>query len=410
MANSTLQQTIQSNGSFSTPQKSTLKKLAGFSSQEFVLVDSIEDLPKAENGVITLEDNRTYFITGTVDLAGSRLVTGQNTAIIGGSSENCRIKSTGLSGTALITSEWSLPLRNVTIEASTALDLDASANSNQALDWFGVNFTDCATIGTIKSYNNIIWTDCGLLNSSGLTFDGITGTIGFSQCLFDGASGSTIITLPASLTITRRFRIIYSAFVVLSGETGINCSTSATIPVDSYILDTVNFSGGGTYTSGVLYSDNKALWISNKGVENSSEISYYTMNGNATETTISVQGTEYKAAGTTTSQSVTQKFTNTDNRATYTGAITRLFKVNATLSLTSGNNHQVGVYIAKNGSIITNTETYVTTSGAGRAENVFCQGLVSLATNDYIEIFVENNTATTNITVTDLSVIINAQN
>jgi len=41
---------------------------------------------------------------------------------IGGSSENCRIKSTGLV-TALITSVYSLPIRNVTIEAALALDL-----------------------------------------------------------------------------------------------------------------------------------------------------------------------------------------------------------------------------------------------------------------------------------------------
>lgn len=372
-------------------------------------VASINDLPTAVNGVITLKDNYTYLFTGVVDLNGARLVGGQNTTILGGSSENCRIKSTGLTGTALITSQWSLPMRSITLEADVVLNLDA-VNANQALDWFGVNFTDSPTIGLVKGYSNFIATDCGILNSANWTFDGNIGTVGFISCIFDGRPSQTTITIPATATITRRFRAIYSAFVVLSGETGINASVSATIPVEGYILDTCNFSGGGTYTTGVLYTDNKSLFVNNRGINNSAEISYYTMNGNATATTIANTGTPVKVAGTTTSQSITQKFTNTNNRATFTGAIVRTFRVSAILSCTSGNNHQIGVYIAKNGNVLNETESYITTGGTGRAEGAKVQGVVELTQNDFIEIFVENNTAITNITVQDLSVIIEALN
>lgn len=38
----------------------------------------------------------TYFITSIVDLNGDRLIAGQNTVLIGGSSKNCGLKSTGL--------------------------------------------------------------------------------------------------------------------------------------------------------------------------------------------------------------------------------------------------------------------------------------------------------------------------
>lgn len=377
----------------------------------FVYVEGLSDLPTAVSGVITLADNTTYFITTTVDLLGARLVAGQNTTIIGGSSENCRIKSTGLTGTALITSEWSLPIRNITIEAQTALDLDANGNANQALDWFGVNFTDCTNVGTIANYTNFIAADSALLNSANLTFDGSFGTIGFSQCLFDGRANQTIITLPSTLTITRRFRVIYSSFVVLSGETGINVNTSATIPVDSYILDTVNFSGGGTYISGVPYTDNKALFVNCKGVSNSNEISTYYMNGNATLTDIVTTDVAVKIAGTTTGGSITQKFTNTNNRATYTGALNKTFLVGAVASVTSAStNDQIGFYVAKNGVVITDSEIYVTTNASSRAESVSIQGVVELSTNDYIEIWVENKTDTSDVTVTNLNVIIRAIN
>lgn len=376
---------------------------------DWVFVDSKADLPTAVAGVITLEDNYTYVFTSVVDLTGDRLVCGQNTTLLGGSSENCRIKSTGLTGTALITSEWSLPIRGLTIEADIALDLDANGNANQAIDWFGVNFTDCGAVGTIANYNNFIMTDAAFLNSGGLTFDGTISTVGFIQCLFDPNAGSTMITLPATANITRRFRIIYSSFVVLSGETGLNVSTSATIPNESYILDTVNFSGGGTYITGVPYTDNKARFSENRGIENSASIGYYTMNNNATATTISATNTPVKGAGTTVNSAFTQKFNHSNNRLTYTGSLTQTFKVSANMSIASTANNVIGLYIAKNGTPINESETYVTANSGGRFENGYIHTVLSLSTNDYIEIWVENNTAINNITLESLSVIVNVQ-
>ena len=128
-------------------QSFTKGLITGILLDSIVFVNSKSDFPTAVAGVITLLDNYTYFITTTVDLLGDRLVCGINTTIIGGSSENCRIKSTGLTGTALITSNYSLPIRNITIEADVALNLQGDGVTT-ALDWFGVNFTDCATVGT----------------------------------------------------------------------------------------------------------------------------------------------------------------------------------------------------------------------------------------------------------------------
>ena len=63
------------------------------------------DLPAAVTGVITLAANATYYFVNTLDLTGDRLVCGANTTILGSSSENCRLISTGLSAaTALISS------------------------------------------------------------------------------------------------------------------------------------------------------------------------------------------------------------------------------------------------------------------------------------------------------------------
>lgn len=378
--------------------------------QNFIYVDEKDDLPDAVSGAITLLDSYTYFFTTEIDLEGDRIICGANTVILGPSSENARIKSTGLAqGTALITSEWSLPIRHITFEAETIFDLDATANANQALDWFGVNLVS-GDIGTVKNYSNFVVTSMAFLDASGLIFDGTIGTIAFSDTLFNGTDG-TIITLPATLTVTRRFRISYSSIIVPSGQTGIDVSTSATIPVEGYIYDTCNFSGAGTYTTGVAYNDNKARWTENRGVINSAALTGYHMFGNATATTIAATETPVKVAGATIENAISQRFTvTTSNRATYAGAIDRNFKVSAILTVTSGPSNQVGMYIAKNGTVLDESETYVTTGASGRLENGACQVLTNLSDGDYIEIFVENNTAITDVTVEDMSVIIESLN
>lgn len=380
-------------------------------SQYVTFVDKLEDFPDPVGGVITLVANQTYFITTTVDLLGNRLVAGNNTVLIGGSSENCILKSTGLdANTALLSSTFSLPMRNITLTHGLALNLDATGNATAALDWTGVNFLDCTNVGTIKTYSNFIMQDCALLNSAGMVFDGTFGTIGGSQCLFSGRAGQTTMSYLSTLTVTRRIRWVYSSFVASGGATAINVSTSASIPIESYILDTVNFSGGATYTAGVQHDDNKSLWSNCKGVENSAEIAQMYWINNTTATTIATINVFVKANGTSTANAINQKFTHTNNRLTYTGGLTRDFIVSAVVSMQDGNAQLMICRIAKNGTTLANSESQATTSQTNRSQNVKTQTIVSLAPNDYIEIFITNGTSTSAITVTELNVIVEALN
>lgn len=382
-----------------------VRDLADIRTTDFVYVDSKDRLPPASEGVIELEPDTTYFFTTTVDLTGDRLVCQQNTTILGGSSESSRIISTGLSG-ALISSAWTLPMRGITITADIALNLDASLNPGQALDWFGVNLTDCENVGLIKGYNNTIFTDCALLNSANLSLEGAVGTIGFSQCIFSGRAGERTLIVPATTIINRRFRVIYSAFVTPSGGTGIDFATGASVPAESYILDTVNFGGAGTPTEGVQYTDNKALFLNCVGQQNSASVCALYMDNNATATVISTPGTFVKTAGTTTGSSLNQKFSVSNNRATYTGAITSRFTVQVVASMASGNNQSLRARIAKNGTTLAESQSRFDTTGLGKASAIFCQCVVELSTGDYVEYWVTNDTAANNVTVGDMSMVV----
>lgn len=392
------------NGSLWVPQS-----VPGVAPSTFVFINSKSDLPTPVAGTITLLSGYTYFFTSEVDLTGDRLVCGVNTTLLGGSSENCRIKSTGLVGTALITSNYSLPIRNITIEANVALNLDGDGVTT-ALDWFGVNFTDCATIGTIKDYSNFVMQDSAFLNSGNLTFDGSIGTVAATQCLFNCNSGGTCFILAPTLTVTRRFRIVYSSFIVLAGEKGIDTTPAPTIPDDGFILNYCNFSGGGTYLDGFDYTSVKSLFINNVGITNTSNVGHNYMINNTTNTTIGVPNVNVwvKAAGTTTvgignSPKWTQPVTN---RLLYGGIVTSDFVYNAVGTVQSVSVNQViSIGVAKNGVIQAESEVSVRTATSNQPYPFSLQDVVSVTTGDYLEIFVLN-TQSADVRVGDLNVII----
>ena len=377
----------------------------GITNDNYIFINSKSDLPTASSGIITLGDSITYFFTAIVDLTGDRLVCGLNTVILGASSENCYIKSTGLSSsTALITSVYSLPIRNISFTAGKVFNLDGDGTTT-AIDWFGINFVDCTTIGTIKDYTNFVMGDSAFLNSSGMTFDGSIGTIAFGNCLFDTSTGGTAITLASTLTVSRRFRIIYSSFVTLSGETSLNVSASATISDERYILDTVNFSGGGTYISGVTQISNKTLFTNCVGIANTTTRGFYYMVNNTTDTPIGVVNVNVwkKALGTTTADSNNSKFSHSSNRLTYTGAFNTSFLVTVNTAVRAGaSNQNISIGIAKNGTILPNSEMTIRTSTSNQEHPGSTQYQIDLITNDYVELFVKN-TNQTDVRVSDLN-------
>ena len=380
----------------------------------FVFVGSLNDLPDAVNGVIALKDNYTYFFTKTVDLQGNCLVAGQNTTILGGSSENCRIKSTGISTTtALLSSHYSLPLRNITLEAPYAINLDATGYGTQALDWFGVNFTNCAKVGIISSYNNFIALDSAFLSSQDLTFDGTMGTIGFNQCLFSadfGIGGTrSILKIAGTTNITRRFRSTVNSFVIPSGFIGIVVEDGASIPGESFIIDTCNFSGPGTNVDGELtdYNGTKTFYTNNRGLDNTFVVGQIYMQNNATATSIASTDTWTKVAGITTSTSETSKFIASDNRLTCDAVINRKYNVNADLSFRceAANNVKFGFYDSLTGTIRIPSQIKHTSS-VGELHQVSLSDLLDLQTGRYLELHCKNLESTTPITVEYMNMII----
>lgn len=381
-----------------------------------VYVASRFDFPASVGGVITLEDFTTYLITDEVDLGGDRIViNGSNTTLLGTSSETSFLTSSGIGTTFptnyLIESDYTLPIRHITfkdVPLGIGINTGGSGAQPIALDWTGVNFSGTTISLVCGDIDNFIFSKGAILSAGGFVFEGDVGTIGIDNSLFVGTGGAyDLIELTSSANVTRRFRTIYSSFVAFGSTVAINVSTSSVVPVDSYILDTCNFSGGGTYLQGIgqFYTDNEPRFVNCKGITNTAEIANYTMLNNATATVISAVNTPTKVLGTTTANAINQKFTHSNNRATYSGELVKDFQITAVASLFGSSNRVIGMYVAKNGSVITTSEMYATTSGSGRAESVTVQTITELVNGDYLEIWVENSTDSTNVTVEYLNFI-----
>jgi len=394
--------------SLSLPMSGVITTIATIASNGITYIQTKTDLPTPVAGIITLPAGN-YVFTADVDLTGDRIVCGGIVAIRGVSSETCYIRSTGLTGAnPLIYTEYTIPMQNISITADYAIHVNGDGIRNVAIDWLAVNFVDCARAGIVDNATNFVYKFSAFLNSSDLEFTGTIGTIAIENSLLNGQSANTILKLPATLTVTRRFRIIYSSIITLAGETSINVDVGATIPTEGYILDTVSFSGGGTYLAGVDDTSNLTRFNNNTGIINTSVNGQMYMQNNATATTISNTTGFFKVAGTTTASTDNHKYTHTNNRLTNEAVVSRKFLIQASLSFTSGNNNvcEFGFYDSELATIRTPSKTKSTANAAGRAENVTFMCVVEHKSPDYIEIHARNTSATNNITVTDMNVLI----
>lgn len=127
-----------------------------------------------------------------------------------------------------------------------------------------------------------------------------------------------------------------------------------------------------------------------------------TMQGNSTATTITTATTPVKVAGTWVAQ-IESNFTgDTTGRLTYDGSTEEVISasVSITFSHAGGGTDDLAVYIAKNGSVITGSKLVRAVTGSSKG-NVGTFFNISMDTSDYLEVFVANDSDTSDITVSD---------
>lgn len=80
-----------------------------------------------------------------------------------------------------------------------------------------------------------------------------------------------------------------------------------------------------------------------------------------------------------------------------TSGATKLFMVQASMDATGGNNHTLGIKLAKNGTPINESECRAFSGSSQQVAKLFCFWMISLAANDEVALFVANISDTTSI-------------
>jgi hypothetical protein len=96
-----------------------------------------------------------------------------------------------------------------------------------------------------------------------------------------------------------------------------------------------------------------------------------------------------------------------NNRLTYTGSKSRRFSVICSLSaIAAGNNKNFSFYIVKNGTILNESKQLLKLSSQVDRGSITLSCTVLLNANDYVEVWVANNSDATGVTIESLNLAI----
>lgn len=368
-------------------------------STKTVIVNQLSDFPSPVAGVITLADNTEYAIQNDISTS-NRFVVGDNTVLSGSDSAVVTITYTG-AGTMFTSVNSTWKIRDLTVSCASGTMLDYSGSGVEILQIIDSTIV-ADTLGTISGFVGMHVDDV-IVNTTtdGLTFSGTCGVMLIEALLVTAAAG-TVLDLNTAVLDSLS---IDNCFVTLNGSSVFLDGAAASANIASGGLGTVHncrFFGAGTPVQTIVYNDIRWQFLINDDIQDTHSDSLLSLVANATVTTITAANTPVLIAGTWNLEHAS-KFTQTAaGRSTYAGIkdIHVDFTASFSAEPVTGTNKTIGFYIAINGTEVSNSEAKSVIS-AGGAKRTTVVWRVAISTGDYIEAFVENETDTTDILVSD---------
>lgn len=371
----------------------------------YVLVKSASDFPAAVGGVITLVAGTTYEINGTITLTNK--IDPNGCYIIGVNGLTDKLVYTPASG-ELFTGAHGATIKLLTLTAASAgaklFNIDAaSANLNFIVQ--NCYILGCNNIGLIKGFGGTVYfeTVAYFYNTNGITYENNTNLV-LSKQLWDKTNANIYEKLVGTFNIIqinggdRTMQAVNSPVAIdVSGVTSLVTGE----------LKMVLFNGTGTNVNGT-FSNKWEVECFGLTTEKDDVASGNLYISTTATTVIASANTPVKASGTTTAVNLFRVTSPSNNRLTYAGTKTRRFQVTGALTATMAS--VFGTYftvsVAKNGVILTESKQKVRIANTSDQVSVVLSCTVSLATNDYIEVWVENNTDGTDIVLQNLNLAI----
>jgi hypothetical protein len=369
----------------------------------YVLVKSEADLPVPSGGIITLAAGVFYEINGTVLLTNQIALNGSY--IQGADANNDKLIYTPSSG-ALFTGGNGGTIKVLTLSAPNAgakvFDVNASIGSENVI-MRDCNIGSSDNIGTIKGFNIVFMSVVNFYgNQNGITYENI-GSLLIENMAWFSNNSNTFETYIGTFSLIQKLGGFSEPLIANSA---IALDVSGIISLLSGSMKTVDFSGDGTMISG---SFSKKWEVESSGIDTETDD---VSGGNiyitsVSTTTISSSSTPVKISGTTSTANLFRFTAPVSNRMVYDGTKTRKFQVMAAISMTSPSNNKIyKFYIAKNGTVLPETGQLRKIASGSDVGALSIFGVVELVPGDYVEVWVENTTDNSNITIESMNLTV----
>ena len=233
-----------------------------------VMIQALSDFPTPVAGVITLVDNITYQINGSVNIGTNQIKRGVSNKIFGLDKSNDKLIYTGTSAMFIDTANMDISITFVTIAnvtaGSTAFSWTGTTNNTQITDCI---FGSCKSLGSISGGNLVIFNNNYItLCSAGLTFTGTINEVIVADNVWDDNS-STITCISVPSGTYNNFKISRNMFDMASGQTALNLSNSA-ITNGAGVIEICDFTGVGTYVVEANFASPVWQFRNNRGIIN----------------------------------------------------------------------------------------------------------------------------------------------
>ena len=365
-------------------------------STKTVVVYSINDFPAPSAGTITLEANTEYKIQNDISSANN-FVFGNGTVLSGADGSLITLGYTGI-GTMFTGTDVNIKIKEIILNCPSGTLFNVSSSTGLHLFRYYTGSATCTNVGSFDGLY-VVYLFNVVFNITG---DGFSFANNITILLMDTLS----ITIPsgtgdgidlgtavfASVTIAQTlFNISTSGYVLKGAAASANISAGGL----GAVTNTKNF-GSSTFSDNISAYDNRWEMQLNSNIINSFDLVLATH----AASTIAISGIATPVIlGATWVVEDSHRFSSSvGGRFTYTGKGTHV-EVNASISadiVTASDNISFFVYL--NGVQITESRMTRLFS-AGSIGNLVLFWSLELATNDYIEIWLQNDDTTVDVNI-----------
>lgn len=383
-----------------------------------VTVNEKSDFPAPTGSIITLKENTEYFINGTVNIGTDRIYYNTGSYIGGLNIQADKIYYIGTGSAVNSHNAGQIVGKHFSIIAPSGSAIDLRQDDVIThLNYDYIGFVGCDKIGTISGYDVATLKSCAQVPiigiptgevKSGIRFTGTQNKIFIDSCVFQNESGSDYSIYfdenNSSDTVD-----ITNTYFKSDEQTTIKVHPSSSITEGRLLSNIFR----GEKSNGPLTGFNESTigweFIANTSVTDTIvAFSYYIDdNDGGLTTTINAVNTPVKVNAITSTQFPNQgKFESStvNNRAIYKGLKPQIMELSANMTIESTANSQIfDIYWYKNGIKIPGSRSQIGVQQSGVRLNVSSKAAISLSTDDYVELWIQNSTSTADVIIHTLS-------